>query len=150
MLLFPKNTCLTGTLIAAQSFQGATLIAQAAEAGAVAQSLTLKATTNDFQFCELAEPGLRYDLLIHDFPGDTLYLGSATAGSGAPVRLTYPLKLRKNLLGHWVCPKCKRADETVEMVYGDGIPYDPASRKLPSGCINTGTRGYCRRDRVHF
>ena len=102
-----------------------------------------------FQLCELKTFGQPVDIFYRGIMADTLYVETITASS-IENTLIYPVVVRKNLLGYWICPKCHRADKTLEMVYGDGGPLNLASRKRPQGCINNGTRGYCSRDRISF
>jgi hypothetical protein len=101
------------------------------------------------------------DLFLDKGFGDTLYIGSVAA-TDTVIQLHFPLKLQKNAFGHYVCPKCRKADKTVEIVNslapqsrmivtnGD-TAYSPIiGRKLYEGCRNQGGRGYCKRDRIKF
>jgi hypothetical protein len=102
------------------------------------------------------------DLFFYQGPGsDTLYVGSVAAQDTA-VRLQFPLKLRKNLLGHYTCPKCRRPDKTVAIVNSEAPLVQTVvtatdtsytsiiGRKLYEGCINGGSRAYCQRDKIRF
>jgi hypothetical protein len=115
-----------------------------------------------FELCNL--PIARsIDILLYRGPGsDTLYLGSVVPGSQEPAALTVPANVRTNIRGHFVCPKCNRADKTAEIIYGDGLPVRRIvikgdttytslfGRKMHAGCIDNGTKGYCQRDRILF
>ncbi|RSK24714.1 hypothetical protein [Hymenobacter metallilatus] len=102
------------------------------------------------------------DLFFYQGPGsDTLYVGSVAAQDTA-VQLRLPLVLRKNLLGHYVCPKCHKSDKTVTIVNseaplvrrtitGTDTTYSSIiGRKLYEGCISGGARAHCQRDNIRF
>ena len=141
--------CISGTLLAATDLRAGLLIAKPANGGiGETQQIVAKGPFH-FQLCELKNAGQPIDVFYRGVMADTLYVGTLGA-STSETSLTYPITVRKNVLGYWICPKCHRADKTLEMVYGDGIPLNLASRKRPMGCINNGPRGYCGRDKIYF
>lgn len=102
------------------------------------------------------------DLFFYQGPGsDTLYVGSVMAQDTA-IQLQFPRPLRRNLLGHYICPKCQKADKTVEIVNSiapmvratttaTGATYsDIIGRKKYEDCSNGGARSYCQRDKIRF
>lgn len=101
------------------------------------------------------------DLFLHqELPSDTFYLGSIKA-KGTKTEFSFPIELQKNLFGHYVCPKCHRADKTVKIVSsdmvvartiitaGDTTYTSIRGRKKYEACMSTG-RGYCQRDKIKF
>lgn len=155
ILLLPQlgasNSCVMGTVITAVDLQEASVFAILAD-GKPGQSMIVPSKGNfRFKLCGSASESQVVDIMCRGVMMDTLYLGTIT-DTTQNVRLAYPIELHKNIAGHWVCPKCHRADKTVEVVYGDGIPINsnPKARKSAAGCIDNGTRGYCRRDQIKF
>jgi hypothetical protein len=155
VLLLPQlgvsNSCVVGTVITAVDLQGASIVARLSD-GKVGESMIVSSkSTFQFKLCNSVSQGQEVDIMCRGVMMDTLYLGTIT-DTTQNVRLAYPIELHKNLAGHWVCPKCHRADKTVEVVYGDGIPINtnPKARKSAAGCIDNGTRGYCHRDQIKF
>ena len=115
--------------------------------------------TGEYRFTNVMTPA---DLFLYRGIGaDTLYVGTAPRGI-TELKLTFPLKLTKNLLGHYVCPKCHRSNKTVEIVNtiaprirqiivaGDTSYSSIVGRTMEEGCINGGGRGYCLRDKIRF
>ena len=141
--------CVGGTLSAAIDLRFGLFIAKSTVGGTSETQQILAKGPFHFQLCELKSAGQSVDVFYRGIMADTLYVGTL-AGSFSETALTYPVTIRKNFLGYWVCPKCHRADKTLEIVYGDGIPLNMASRKRPMGCIDSGTRGYCNRDKIYF
>ena len=141
--------CVSGVLSTSDDLQHGLLIAKLVKGGLSSPLIIPAKGTFRFQFCELQSAEQPIDVFYRGIMMDTLYVGTITASS-MENSLTYPVAIRKNTLGHWICPKCRRADKTLEMVYGDGIPLNLASRKRPQGCIFNGTKGYCSRDRIYF
>ncbi|MBC6609864.1 hypothetical protein H8B15_02955 [Hymenobacter sp. BT507] len=98
------------------------------------------------------------------YPGigqDTLYVGSSTIDSSTLI-VRFPLRLHKNIFGYYICPKCHRADKTVTIVNSEAPPVrliiaggdtsysSIIGRRLYEGCLNTGSKGYCQRDKIRF
>lgn len=101
------------------------------------------------------------DLFLYQgLPSDTFYLGSIEA-KGSKTKFSFPVELQRNLFGHYVCPKCHRADKTVKIVSsdmvvartiitaGDTTYTSIRGRKKYEACMSTG-RGYCQRDKIKF
>jgi hypothetical protein len=141
--------CAAGNVVTAADMRYGLLIAKPVKSATSNSLVISEKGTFGFQFCELKNGEEPIDVFYRGVMMDTLYVGTIGASSKENV-LTYPVAVRKNVLGYWICPKCRRADKTLEMVYGDGIPLNMASRKRPQGCIDNGTKGYCSRDRIHF
>ena len=115
--------------------------------------------TTEYRFAGITTPA---DLFLYQGIGtDTLYVGTAPRNI-TEVKLTFPLELSKNLWGHYVCPKCRRSDKTVEIIYsiapqvrriivaGDTSYSSIIGRKMYEGCLSGGGRGYCKRDKIRF
>lgn len=151
--------CLHGQLVVAEGLDYGVLIVESA---GYRKSVTVDSTAT-FDFCDLPATAVKVDLLLYRGLGtDTLFLGTVPAGRATLVHVPVPAKLRTNLLGHFICPKCRRADKTARIVNGEApltqriiVNGDTSytsiiHRRIHEGCINTGSQGYCSRDRIRF
>ena len=151
--------CLHGQLVGAKGLYYGVIIAESTR---YRKSVTVDSTAT-FDFCDLPATAVKVDLLLYRGLGtDTLFLGTVPADRAALAQVPVPALLRTNLLGHFICPKCRQADKTVRIVNGiapmvqriiangDTSYTNIIDRRMYEGCINAGSRGYCSRDRIRF
>lgn len=121
----------------------------------------------NFELTFTPEKEKSFDFYCYGLAVDTLLIASVrTFESDTPDLILYiPGIVKKNFLGHILCPKCNKADKVYKIRYGDALPVtsrqvsengDTTFSRIVNGHYNAGSciggiaTYYCDRDKVEF
>ena len=128
---------------------------------------TITDIQGNFELTFTPEKEKSFDFYCYGLAVDTLLVASVRTFESDTPDLTFyiPGIVKKNFLGQTICRKCKKADKTYKIRYGDALPVisrqisengDTTFSRIVNGhynagsCIGGDAKYYCDRDKVEF
>jgi hypothetical protein len=104
-----------------------------------------------------------FDIFCTGVGMDTLFLASCNTFKSDTLKLTLitPPEYKKNFFGKIICPKCKKADMTIPIIYGESVVVEKIEKDgnettneddaFNAGtCVEMPARYFCKRDKIKF